>query len=306
MRPRNGPPEAVRTSESTVSGACPRGTGRAPSARCRPGSSSPPPRCRAASASSPAATRLSLFASASVTPRSSAHSVAPTPAKPTTAFRTTSGSARSSSSVEIAADLDVLDAERRREVVERLRARTRARRRASSGCAAIDLERLAADRSGRAEEGDSSLAHGRRLTAPVFRHGYALPKREDREVRGRAGPEQRVEPVEHAAVPAEQAPGVLDARGRASPPTRRGRRATAASAIDEPEQRATRGIVRNVGSVLVEDRRTPSPTAASTPPTNPSHDFSGRDRRRQLVPSERASDEERAPCRRRRPRGARP
>ena len=50
-------------------------TGRAPSARCRPGSARPPPRARAASASSPAATRLSLFASASVTPCSSAHIV---------------------------------------------------------------------------------------------------------------------------------------------------------------------------------------------------------------------------------------
>ena len=57
------------------------------------------PRSRAASASSPAATRLSLLASASVTPCSSAQSVAWMPAKPTTAFSTRSGSARSSSSV---------------------------------------------------------------------------------------------------------------------------------------------------------------------------------------------------------------
>ena len=74
-------------------------TGRGPSARCRRGSARPPPRARARSASSPAATRLSLLASASVTPCSSAHIVGTRPAKPTTAFSTMSGRARSSSSV---------------------------------------------------------------------------------------------------------------------------------------------------------------------------------------------------------------
>ena len=51
-----------------------------------------------------------MFASASVTPRSSAHSVAPTPAKPTTAFSTTSGFARVEELREIASDLHLLDA----------------------------------------------------------------------------------------------------------------------------------------------------------------------------------------------------
>src|SRR5581483_2962874 len=94
VRPRNGPPEPVSTSECTCSGLrpsrhwysaeCSLSTGMI---RPRPATSSPP------------ATRLSLFASASVTPFTIAHSVAWMPAKPTTAFSTTSGRARSSSSV---------------------------------------------------------------------------------------------------------------------------------------------------------------------------------------------------------------
>jgi hypothetical protein len=75
---------------------------------------------------------------------------------------------------EIAPDADVLDAETSREVAEGPR----------PGCESADrklrsgrnhLERLQPDGSGRPEQGDSSLAHGRRLTALVFRHGYALP-----------------------------------------------------------------------------------------------------------------------------------
>ena len=97
-RPRNGPPDAVRTSDSTVSGSRPSRHWKSAECSLSTGSSRPPPRRCAATASSPAATRLSLFASASVTPCSSAHSVASTPAKPTMALRTTSGSHASSSS----------------------------------------------------------------------------------------------------------------------------------------------------------------------------------------------------------------
>ena len=97
VRPRNGPPDAVRTSASTVSGRLPSRHWKSAECSESTGSSSPPPRSCAARASSPAATRLSLFASASVTPCSSDHSVARTPAKPTIAFRTTSGSDASSS-----------------------------------------------------------------------------------------------------------------------------------------------------------------------------------------------------------------
>ncbi len=96
---RKGPPEAVSTTESTVSAARPSRHWKTAECSLSTGSSAPPPRFQASSARSPAATRLSLFASASVTPRSSAHSVAPTPAKPTTAFRTRSGSDASRSSV---------------------------------------------------------------------------------------------------------------------------------------------------------------------------------------------------------------
>ncbi len=95
----NGPPDAVRTTESTVSGARPSRHWKRAECSLSTGRSNPPPRFQAATARSPAATRLSLFASASVTPRSSAQSVAPTPANPTTAFSTRSGSEASSSAV---------------------------------------------------------------------------------------------------------------------------------------------------------------------------------------------------------------
>ena len=98
LRPRKGPPEAVRTTRGDLLGrSVPPGTGRCAECSLSTGSSSPPPRFWAASASSPAATRLSLLASASVTPCSSAHRVARQPAKPTTAFSTRSGSHASSS-----------------------------------------------------------------------------------------------------------------------------------------------------------------------------------------------------------------
>ena len=123
------------------------------------GSSRPPPRSFAASASSPAATRLSLFASASVTPRSSAHSVAPTPAKPTTAFRTTSGSDALEQLGQVAADLRV----RRRRARPRARVEVGRSRRESAelelGVPLDDLDRLPADRAGGAEQRDSLHGH---------------------------------------------------------------------------------------------------------------------------------------------------
>ena len=99
VRPRNGPPEPVSTRLATWSGAEPCRHWKSAECSLSTGRMRPPPRSCAASASSPAATRLSLFASARSTPRSSAQSVAWIPAKPTTAFSTTSGCARSSSSV---------------------------------------------------------------------------------------------------------------------------------------------------------------------------------------------------------------
>ena len=95
-----------------------------------------------------------MFASASVTPRSSAQSVAPTPAKPTTAFRTTSGSRRSSSSREVAADLRVRDGVLRGESREVGDPDERAHE-LELRVPLHDLDRLPADRAGGAEQRDS-------------------------------------------------------------------------------------------------------------------------------------------------------
>ena len=175
----------------------PRGTGRAAECSESTGSSRPPPRSLAASASSPAATRLSLFASASVTPRSSAQSVAPTPAKPTTAFRTTSGSARFQQLGDVAADLHVLDAVLARQLRQVGRAgceRARARARGSA-------------RRPRSPAGRSS--RWRRAARSASRAQCALRQGYDHVERRHGGEEQRVDPVEHAAVAAEQPARVL-------------------------------------------------------------------------------------------------
>ena len=97
VRPRNGPPDAVRTRPATLARSRPSRHWWSAECSLSTGRSSPPPRSCAATASSPAATRLSLLASASVTPCSRVHNVARTPANPTTAFRTRSGALRSSS-----------------------------------------------------------------------------------------------------------------------------------------------------------------------------------------------------------------
>ena len=97
-QPRNGPPDAVSTSDSSDSGAAP--SRHCCSAECSlsTGSSSRPLRRTAAVTSSPPATRLSLLASARSLPASSAAIVASRPAAPTIAFSTTSArSSRTSS-----------------------------------------------------------------------------------------------------------------------------------------------------------------------------------------------------------------
>ncbi len=96
-----------------------------------------------------------MFASARVTPRSSAQSVAPTPAKPTIALRTTSGSHRFEELDRVAADLGVLDAVLGRKAVERRRARLQGAQ-LELGMRRDDLDRLAADRAGRAEKRHAS------------------------------------------------------------------------------------------------------------------------------------------------------
>ena len=91
MRPRNGPPEAVSTSRSTVPG------GSAPiswkSAECSEstGMILAPVASASAVTSSPPITRLSLLARARSMPSVSATIVGPSPAAPTTAFSTRSG-----------------------------------------------------------------------------------------------------------------------------------------------------------------------------------------------------------------------
>ena len=149
LRPRNGPAGGREHERIDRLGARPSRHWKAAECSLSTGSSRPPPRLHAASASSPAATRLSLFASASV-------------------------------------DAALERPERRRQAREaddgvqdevRLRARRAARSRSpptcvsgarpsigcepdaaahssSPGCAVDDLERLPADRAGRAEQGD--------------------------------------------------------------------------------------------------------------------------------------------------------
>ena len=97
--PRNGPPEAVSTSDSTrPRGAC-RGTARAPSARCRPAGCGArrarPRRGHQRRRRRPGSPCWPARASA---PRASAASVASSPAAPTIAFSTTSAPRRATSS----------------------------------------------------------------------------------------------------------------------------------------------------------------------------------------------------------------
>ncbi len=114
----------------------------------------------------------------------------------------------------VAADLDVLDAVLRREVVERRRARLE-RTELELGVRGDDLDRLTADRARGAEQRDAS--HGcegclRRLMRPcqgtLRRCRYVRASRAH--VRGGSGPEERVHPVEHAAVAREEPARVLD------------------------------------------------------------------------------------------------
>ena len=88
-RPRNGPPEAVRTSRATDPGCSP--TRHCQMAECSEstGMISPPPSAAAASTSSPPATRVSLLASASRLPAARAASDGLSPAHPTTPLTTT-------------------------------------------------------------------------------------------------------------------------------------------------------------------------------------------------------------------------
>src|SRR5438309_6723931 len=199
VRPRNGPPDPVSTSESTCSALRPSRHWCSAECSLSTGSRRPAPRARAARASSPAATRLSLFARARSTPRSSAHNVAWIPAKPTTAFSTTSGCARSSSSVRSpptcfsAASTSSSDVEP-----------DAAAQSSSSGCAStISIAWRPID--------PVAPRRATRFTGPSVgsARSLAVVKAEHEVIRGGRGEEQRVQTVEHAAVAAEQAARVL-------------------------------------------------------------------------------------------------
>ena len=79
-----------------------------------------------------------------------------------------------------------------------------------------DLERLPADRARGAEKGDT--LHGSRSSVDAAPPSPPLAEVPSSDLtqrartveRGRAGDEQAVDPVQHASVPGQQAPGVFD------------------------------------------------------------------------------------------------
>src|SRR3954469_4836829 len=157
----------------------------------------PPPRFWAASASSPAAMRLSLFASARSTPCSSAQSVACTPAKPTTAFSTTSGCARSSSATR-SPPICFSGASTSSSGVEPLAAAQSS----SPGCAStISI-------AWRPIEPVAPRAASR-FIGPVSLRLLGMPESQHEVERRRRREQQGIDAVEHPAVAAEQVPGVL-------------------------------------------------------------------------------------------------
>src|SRR5262249_14637003 len=105
------------------------------------------------------------------------------------------------------------------------------------------LERLTPDGSGRPEQGDSSLAHARRLTAGVFRHDYALPKA--RIAKYAAGAAHSSESSRSSIPPCRPTtrPESFPWRWRFTADSKRSPR-TAAMAITRP-RRSDCGMVRN-------------------------------------------------------------
>ena len=84
-RVRNGPPEAVRISRSTLSPRSPRNAWKIALCSESTGSSTAPLACTSSSRSLPAQTSDSLVARATMAPRRTAASVGPSPAAPTIA-----------------------------------------------------------------------------------------------------------------------------------------------------------------------------------------------------------------------------
>ena len=182
------------------------------------GTSSPPPRCAAPVTRSPPMTSDSLFASATRLPRSSAASVASSPAAPTTAFSTISALVERRRIDQTAvAPLPSPDARRRpfrtsptysgakrADLLSEQRGVAERGQRRDVESIALTLEhaqRRRADRAGGAENGDAARAH--RMI------GDREPLQQ--QIRDRQHEDQAVEPVEHSAVPGDDARAVLHA-----------------------------------------------------------------------------------------------
>ena len=234
-RPRNGPPEAVITSDSTVSaGASPR---HCQSAECSlsTGRIARFARSAAAVTSGPPATRLSLLARARSAPASNVARVAASPAAPTIAFSTVSAPASRTSSTTPASPSSTAPSK-----IVRARAAAAGSTSAirSTPWAVADATSASALECAASAQADSS-GWSRTISsawtpiepvAPRTATDFTLlilpvgidaplgtlpPVDGQRdEVDGRAGEEQRIDPVEHAAVAAQQAAGVLTSMSR--------------------------------------------------------------------------------------------
>ena len=203
VRPRNGPPDAVSTSLSTVPGRSPASSWCSAECSESTGRICAPVASASAMTSSPPTTSDSLLASARSIPSPSVATVGPRPAEPTSALRTRSAPDSSTSRTSPSAPIehlavgprlggaragvgvgerDAVDAERARLLDQRVgRALGAQADELELGVARDDVERLGADRAGRAEDEEAaghvraafSQAVSRGLRAWVSRRGGA-------------------------------------------------------------------------------------------------------------------------------------
>src|SRR5262249_25854181 len=186
------------------------------------GTISPPPATRAFATTGPAAMRLSLFASASRLPAVSAASVAGRPAKPTTAFSTTSASASSASASGRPAQTCTRSAGTSKSAAcfasrslewpaanATIRYSSRWRDSTSSACVPIDPvdPRMATPRVMGPRLGAATRPYDRRRRLSTV---FSAQFQGHREVVGdRKAEEEAVETVEHATVTGQQRAEVL-------------------------------------------------------------------------------------------------
>ena len=150
VRPRNGPPDAVSTSESTVSRARPSRHWKAAECSLSTGQQQPSAPLLRRERELAGRDEALLVRERERRRRARAPRASPaSPAKPTTALRTRSGSAALEQLGQVAADLRAAA----RSAVDRLRA-GRGGDELELGMRLDDLDRLAADRAGRAEQRD--------------------------------------------------------------------------------------------------------------------------------------------------------